>query len=314
MTLMHAAPSVTTGALEGFDAVTLRAGPLAATFVPGAGMLGASLTHAGEELLAQLGGVAAYAERGTWMGIPFLHPWANRLAGDAYEVAGREARVPAGSRLFKRDPHGLPIHGLLPGFADWRLGSTTADAEHAHVVATLDFPGHEAFPFPHRAELAIALDAGALTIATTVTATGDAPVPVAFGFHPYLRLPGTPRADWIVSLPQRRQLLADARGLPTGETVALPAEREALAARAFDDGFDGLPAVPRFEVTDGARTLAVTFLSGYRVAQVFAPPPKDHICFEPMTAPTNALVTGRDLPLIAPGESYAAAFEIRVGA
>ena len=35
------------------------------------------------------------------------------------------------------------------------------------------------------------------------------------------------------------------------------------------------------------------------------------IAFEPMTAPTNALVDGgAELPLLAPGESYEASFSI----
>ena len=40
---------------------------------------------------------------------------------------------------------------------------------------------------------------GALTITTTVHAIDQA-VPVAFGFHPYLTLPGAHRDDWRVSL------------------------------------------------------------------------------------------------------------------
>ena len=49
------------------------------TWVPGAGMLGASLVHGGDELLWQGAGVRAYARERKFMGIPFLHPWANRL-------------------------------------------------------------------------------------------------------------------------------------------------------------------------------------------------------------------------------------------
>jgi aldose 1-epimerase len=61
-----------------------------ASFVPGAGMVGCSLRHRGEELLGQRGGLDAYlAERST-MGIPLLHPWANRVAKLGFTVAGRE--------------------------------------------------------------------------------------------------------------------------------------------------------------------------------------------------------------------------------
>ena len=36
------------------------------------------------------------------------------------------------------------------------------------------------------------------------------PVPVAFGYHPYLVLPGVPRAEWEVELPVDARLLLDA--------------------------------------------------------------------------------------------------------
>jgi aldose 1-epimerase len=45
---------------------------------------------------------------------------------------------------------------------------------------------------------------------------------------------------------------------------------------------------------------------------VFAPADSDFVCFEPMTAPTNALATGADLPIVAPGERYETAFDIAV--
>src|SRR3954470_6530364 len=61
---------------------------LAATFVPGAGMIACSLTLDGAELLAQRGGLNDYVQRGKTFGIPLLYPWANRLDALRYEVAG----------------------------------------------------------------------------------------------------------------------------------------------------------------------------------------------------------------------------------
>ena len=52
------------------------------------------------------------------------------------------------------------------------------------------------------------------------------------------------------------------------------------------------------------------FLGGYSYAQVFAPAGQEFICFEPMTAPTNALNSGDGLTVLEPGESYRAAFRI----
>src|SRR5271154_1031491 len=92
-----------------------QAAALEATFVPGAGMLCCSLRHHGQELLAQNAGVAAYAESGKTMGIPLLYPWANRLAGFDYSVAGRTVSVPHDPSRVRLDGNGLPIHGVVGG-------------------------------------------------------------------------------------------------------------------------------------------------------------------------------------------------------
>src|ERR1044072_896259 len=80
-----------------------------AEFAPGLGMVCCSLSQGGEELLGQRGGLRAYAEAGSTMGVPLLHPWANRLAGSRYAVAGRRGELDLASPLLPLDAHGLPI-------------------------------------------------------------------------------------------------------------------------------------------------------------------------------------------------------------
>src|SRR3954451_19697200 len=207
-----AAPTVRRDTVDGFEAVTLAAGALEATFVPQVGMVGASLRHAGEELLARPAGLPDYAADGTVLGIPFLHPWANRLSAERYEAAGRTVRLPAG---LPREGPALAIHGLLP--AAWTARWAGPRGERATLDAELDFGGHAAFPFPHRIGQHVTLDPAALRIDTTLHATAGVPVPAAFGFHPYFALPGDERGEWSLTLPTRRRLLADARLIPTGE-------------------------------------------------------------------------------------------------
>src|SRR5271154_6745129 len=105
-----------------------QAAALDATFVPGAGMLCVSLRHHGQELLAQNAGVAAYAESGKTMGIPLLYPWANRLAGFDYNVAGRTGRGPHHRARVALDDNGLPIHGVVGGRLAWELSSPSVGA------------------------------------------------------------------------------------------------------------------------------------------------------------------------------------------
>src|SRR5207248_1712811 len=107
---------------------------------------------------------------------------------------------------------------------------------------------------------------------------GDEPVPVSFGFHPYLRLPGVPRERWLVTLPARRHLALDARGIPTGVAVTEPRETFALDGRAFDDGYAGLPDGAAFTVAGGGRAITLTLERGYPFGQVFSPAGREFIC------------------------------------
>ena len=289
---------------------------LRAAFAPGANMVLHSLTLGGRELLDQRNGLVAYAENGSTMGVPLLHPWANRLAGYTYTVASKRVELDPGSALFKRDPGGLPIHGALPRLSSWDIDEARSDVDAGSLFARLDWdPGHEAFelfPFPHRLEYSARATDAAIEIAIGLEPTGDAPVPVSFGFHPYLRIPGA-RASAQMSLPVGRRILLDESMIPTGETEPCEPGLRHLGDSAWDDGFSDLREPTRFLLSGGDSEISLTFLRGYRFAQVFAPPGSHFVCFEPMTAPTNALVSGGpDLPVVEPGGRHDAAFEIAV--
>jgi galactose mutarotase-like enzyme len=87
-----------------------------------------------------------------------------------------------------------------------------------------------------------------------------------------------------------------------------------LAVRAFDDGFHGIADGAEFAVSGGGRRVAVVFERGYPAAQVFSPPGAAFVCFEPMTAPANALRSGQGLRAVDPGDAFTAVFRIAVGA
>ncbi|HEV3015253.1 MAG TPA: aldose 1-epimerase [Actinomycetota bacterium] len=302
------------GTVEGEAAVTLAAGALEATFLPGLGLLGTSLRHRGEELLALPGGVAGY-RGGNVTGLPLLAPWANRLPGWRYRAAGVE--VDLNGLELHTDPGGLPIHGTLTAHAGWRLERLAAEDGSAVLQASLEYGGFPellaAFPFPHRLTVTATVREATLAVATTLEATGGRPVPVAFGWHPYLRLPGAPRAAWRLLLPDRAHLDLDDRGLPTGKTADEPAEADPVGDRTYDDLYtlgQG-PAARRLGLEAAGRRLLVGYGQGYGHAQVFAPPGAEFVCLEPMTGPTAALAAGTT-PLVDPGASFTAEFTVRV--
>jgi aldose 1-epimerase len=289
----------------------LRSGDLAATFVPTAGMIGCSLEHRGEELLVQRAGLDAWRGRGKSFGLPLLHPWANRLRDWRYAVCGRAVTIDRELGVVHPDENGLPIHGALAAAEDWDV--LAADDTRLH--AALDYARRDdrlaVFPFPHRLELELRLEGDALTIATTVIPTTDQAVPAAFGWHPWFGLPGVPRAEWVLTQPEREEIALDARQLPTGERTPAAAERQPLDDRTLDD-HSAVAADARFAVAGGGREIALELAGGYRFAQVFAPDFLDTVCLEPMMAPVAALSTGEELPIAEPGERIFGIFRVRV--
>ena len=305
--------------IDGFEALTLSSvdGEIEAAFVPEAGMVGCSLRHRGEELLGQRGGLARYVAERSTMGIPLLHPWANRLAERHFEVAGVEVDLDKAAPPPSVDPHGLPIHGLLAAAKGWRVDRHESSGDGGVLAARFDFGSQPdliaAFPFPHELSIEATLKGTVLTIATTVEPSGDAEVPISFGYHPYFQLPDVERAAWRIEAPVSERLVLDADGLPTGRREPVRVEGGPLGSRTFDDGFvapgDSAPLV----LAGGDRRIEVSLLSGYPYTQIYAPADDDVVALEPMTAPTDALlVGGSELPFASPGESFRAEFSITV--
>jgi len=293
-----------------------EAAALQAIFVPGAGMLCSSLLHRGEELLAQNAGVEAYARDGKTMGIPLLYPWANRLAGFQYSLAGRTVHVPRDTNRVAVDQNGLPIHGVIGGRLAWELTSERA-TDVSSLAARLQWSDDrpelfEVFPFRHELGFRAQLEHGRLEIELTAWASGADVVPLAFGFHPYLSLPNAPRETWLIDLPAMRRLELDATQIPTGAGQAQTSRRFELAELEFDDGFDDVASPATFLATAAGRRIELELLEGYPCAQVFAPRTGQFICFEPMAAPTNALASGEGLKLLDPGERYTAGFSVSI--
>jgi aldose 1-epimerase len=297
------------GRFRGEPAVTLRAGDLSATFLPGLGMTGVSLRAGRREHLALPGGLDAL-RAGATLGLPLLAPWANRLGAWCYRAAN--VTVDLDGLALRTDDHGLPIHGLLVGRPGWRVDRLAARGEAARLTASIAVDG-PAFPFPHRLAVTAALRPPGLTVTTALTPTARRRVPVAFGWHPYLRLPGSPRGRWELTLPARDHVALDPRGIPTGVEAPARAESAPIGRRTFDDLYR-LPARGRalsLQADDGG-SLTLNPGRGYAYAQVWVPPGRPFAALEPMTTPTNALATGAT-PLIAPGDTYTAEFTLAVG-
>jgi aldose 1-epimerase len=268
--------------------------------------------------------VAEFRARPGHFGNPFLWPWANRIDGTAYWVNGKKYLLNAELGNVRPGPNNTPIHGLLI-FSDlWKPAGRGADPRGAWAVSRLEFwrrPELMAqFPFAHVVEMTYRLADGALTVETVVENLSDEAMPVSLGFHPYFRITDAPRDEWMVTLPARRRHVLDARLIPTGETAPLPYPRRlALRGVALDDVMDELErdadGMARFRVEGRKQRITVEYGEAYSVAVVYAPAGREFICFEPMTAITNAFNAAhagwyRGLPAVEPRGRWRGLFRI----
>ncbi|OBJ96865.1 aldose epimerase [Mycolicibacterium conceptionense] len=287
---------------------------LTATYVPAAGMICTSLADddTGIEYLGQRRGLQAYLTDGKTMGLPILYPWANRLSANEYRVGDTTVRVTPGANGVRADAHGAPMHGVLAANPDWQVVEQTGNT----LTADLDWGAESGrlatFPFPHRLSMAVTLADRTLTVSTTVAPTADRSVPLCYGYHPYVTIPGVPREDWQLQTPPMRHLLVDDLGLPTGESREWPGGAPRLGTTELDDGFDHVEPGSVFTLSGGSHRIDVRFDDGYTAAQLFAPVNDAVMGIEPMAAPTDALRRG-NYRMAAPGNPETAIFSIRVG-
>ena len=134
------------------------------------------------------------------MGVPLLYPWANRLSRSTFVVDGADVSLPRRrSALRVAITTACRSTGRCPVSCEWEVVEATADEDSARLRARLEWdPAHEAFrlfPFPHRLEYEALLTEASIEITVTLAPTGNGSLPVSFGFHPYLRIPGGSRAD-----------------------------------------------------------------------------------------------------------------------
>jgi len=259
-------------------------------------------------------------------GIPLLAPWANRLSSDTYTVHGSEYTLNRKLGNLNLDQNHLPIHGLLM-FAPWTVADVHADSSGAESHSILDFTRHPEwlaqFPFAHKLEWRHRLAEGRLSIRLTITNESGQGMPLTIGFHPYFAIPGSGRDDWKVELPVRTHLLLSDRYIPTGESQAAAFHGPtALKGISLDDVYTDLErdgaADAVFSVADGQHSISVGIGAEFPVGVVYAPSHRNFICFEPMTAPTDALhlaAEGRYAGLreIAPDTSWSGDFWVKVG-
>jgi len=249
-----------------------------------------------------------------------LLPFPNRVDGGLYEFDGRRHQLP-----LTEPERNNAIHGLTR----W-LSWTPLRRTDSSVVLEQRLRPQEGYPFTLALEMEYALSDAGLTVTTTATNAGTAPLPYGAGYHPYLTV-GTPLIDAAtLRLPAAAYLETDDRLIPTGQKSVegtdfdFREERE-IGGVQLDTCFTGM--IPdedghaRVVLTNPEEGFAVTvwmdrthgFIQAYTGDTVLEADRRRSIAIEPMTCAPNAFNTGAGLRVITPGESFTSVWGISAG-
>ncbi len=246
-----------------------------------------------------------------------LVPWPNRVRDGKWQLNG------AMQQLALTEPaRNNAIHGLLryrPYVLLDRSGS--AVEQKARIYPELGYP------FELRTTVRHELGPTGLTVTHTIANDGDAPAPVAVGAHPYLRVADVPTEELMLTVGARVHLDVDERMNVVGESAVDGTPFDLRGGRPvgelrLDDGYADVPvAHGRVEHTVAApdgRRVVLWGDDSFRYVQVFTsrkfatrPEGAVALAVEPMTAPADALNTGRGIHWVAPGESWTVQWGIR---
>ena len=248
-----------------------------------------------------------------------LAPWPNRVRDGRYRFDQQDLQLGL-TEAAKRNA----IHGLVR-WTGWALDSR---ADHEVVMTTTVWP-QPGYPWLLRLLATYRLTDGGLEVVLAARNDGDRPAPYGVGQHPYLAAGGRVD-DAVLTLPAERRLVLDDRGIPVGEEAVDGTAYDFRDGRPVGDlrlddayvalqpGPDGLVRVrlERPGEDHGVELWCEDATS--RCLQVFSgdtlPDParrRQGLAVEPMSCPPDALASGVDRVVLAPGEEHRLRWGVR---
>jgi aldose 1-epimerase len=236
-----------------------------------------------------------------------LAPWPNRVARGAWAWEGEQLQLPVNEH-----PLGSSLHGLVAG-APFLVSAVTAES----VSLVHDLAPSPGYPFALRIEASYTLADEGLDCSLAATNTGDRPAPVALGVHPYLDTRG-PVDEAVLTVPGARTVVTDEQWEELDRPDVEGTGRDLRAGRRLADSAldttwtelegQGEHVSCRLELPGGDSVVvwggtACRYVVVYSADTLPEPFRRRTIAIEPCTAPANALRSGRDLDVLAPGES-----------
>ena len=247
-----------------------------------------------------------------------LAPWPNRLRDGHYTFEGTSYQLP----LTEPARHNA-IHGLTH-WVRWRLAERAPDA----VTLAYDIPPQVGYPWTLELRTRWSVSADGLRCDQQVTNNSETNAPWGYSVHPYLQLTGVAVDDIVLRVPARIRILADTRLLPIGAVKVAGSEYDFSEPRrigeaVLDTTFGDLDYEPdggssvTIAAPGGDPSITVWGDANFKWWQVFTgdtlhgPRHRRSVAIEPMTCPPDAFRSGRDLVVLAPGETWSASWGVR---
>jgi aldose 1-epimerase len=249
-----------------------------------------------------------------------LMPWPNRTAGGSYSFESQTQQLP-----INETTQNNAIHGLVR-WANW---SVSAQSGTSVTLAHSLYP-QPGYPFALSLEMQYALSDTGLSVLMRARNAGSSPCPFGAGQHPYITLgPGLINAMSLI-IPADSMYRYDQQLVPVEKISVQGTDLDFRAARMVDSTVINMDYTDLRRDHDGrARVVAHSEHLGQTVAvwmdgafhhvtvytgETVQPPERRRhgLAVEPMTCPPNALNTGDDLLVLAPGEEWTGAWGIEV--
>lgn len=225
-----------------------------------------------------------------------LIPWPNRIRDGAYHFKGRDYRL-----AINEPGRNTALHGLLYN-RPLSVERQHASTGEASLFLEYLFDGSDAgYPFMLEVKLLYTLGKKGFACETRAKNIGDAELPFADGWHPYLTL-GKPIDMLSLDIPARELYTVDSQMIPTGKGSF--SFDGSLRGVSFDTGF--ILAGKETLLTDPAAGVSIALRQdkSYPYLQVYTSPSRSSIAVEPMSAAADAFNNGDGLLVLGPGRQF----------
>jgi len=246
------------------------------------------------------------------------YPWVNRVGDGEWTFSGRVAKATIDNVQQATANHGI---------ARWRPFKIESANQNRCTMSLVLHPCPD-YPFLTEFRVDYHLGPMGLTVTSSVKNLDSVPVPFSLGYHPYFAVTTPTIEGATLKVPAKAYVAINDRMLPTGEI--LPTSGHALDFREGKSVNGHALDVTYCELMrddSGMFVATLTDANGGEIEisqdrnfpyfQVFsgdtlpAGRRRTSVALEPMTAPPDALRSGKDLIVLEPGQHWAGSWRVR---